>query len=120
MLRMFLSLVAITTLFMLRPQVQSAPQSARSSQPPRPAVVTNINTASLAELQTLPGVGTKTAARIIDYRQQNGPFKTIEELMNVQGIDDKSFRRLKPQITVAGSAGATEHRLILEGGSHHE
>ena len=43
----------------------------------------NINTASVAELDALPGVGAKTAALIIEYRQKNGPFKKIEELMNV-------------------------------------
>ena len=68
----------------------------------------NLNTASLAELQVLPGIGPKTAARIIDYRQKKGPFKKIEELMNVQGIGEKSFLKLKPQLTVAASAGVPQ------------
>ena len=57
-----------------------------------------------AELETLPGVGAKMAARIIEYRQKKGPFKKIEELMNVQGIGEKNFLKLKPQLTVGARA----------------
>jgi competence protein ComEA len=65
-----------------------------------PAAVVNLNTATSAELETLPGVGAKMAARIIEYRQKKGPFKKVEELMNVQGIGEKNFLKLKPQLTV--------------------
>lgn len=72
-----------------------------------PSLVVNINTASAADLESLPGVGPKTAALIVEYRQKNGPFKKIEELMNVRGVGEKSFLKLKAQITV-GQAKA-EH-----------
>jgi len=61
----------------------------------------NLNAASVAQLQTLPGVGASTAQRIVEHRQKNGPFKKIEELMNIKGIGEKSFLKLKPLITVA-------------------
>ena len=61
----------------------------------------NLNAASVAQLQTLPGVGASTAQRILEYRQKNGAFKKVEELMNVKGIGEKSFLKLKPLITVA-------------------
>ena len=60
----------------------------------------NINTATAAELESLPGIGAKTAARIIEYRQKNGPFKKVEDLMNVRGVGEKSFLKLKPQLTL--------------------
>ena len=60
----------------------------------------NINTASAEQLQTLPGVGPALAQRILDYRKENGSFKKAEELMNVKGIGEKSYEKLKDHITV--------------------
>jgi len=65
----------------------------------------NLNSASAAQLQTLPGVGASSAQRIVEYRQKNGNFKKIEELMNVKGIGEKSFLKLKPLITVTADKG---------------
>lgn len=66
-----------------------------------PAQAVNINTAPAEQLERLPGVGPTTAARIIEYRQKNGGFKKIEELMNVRGIGEKAFLKMKNQLTVA-------------------
>ena len=79
----------------------SAPAPAPAA---KPTVLVNINTATEAQLEALPGVGAKTAARIVDYRQKKGAFKKVEELMNVQGIGEKSFLKLKAQVTVGGNA----------------
>ena len=73
---------------------------------PVPVIVTsttelvNINTASQAELEALPVIGTQTALKIIEYREQNGPFLNIEDLINVQGIGPGNFERIRDLITV--------------------
>lgn len=60
----------------------------------------NINTASAADLQKLNGIGEKKAEQIIAYRDQNGGFKKIEDLMQVSGIGEKTFAALKDQLAI--------------------
>lgn len=60
----------------------------------------NINTANVGDLTQLSGIGQKKAEKIIEYRQDKGSFKQIEDLKNVSGIGDKTFESLKDQITV--------------------
>ena len=64
------------------------------------AAPVNLNTANVAQLEALPGVGLKTAERIIEYRQKNGGFKKVEEVMNVRGVGEKGFLKLKPMLSV--------------------
>jgi competence protein ComEA len=61
--------------------------------------VINLNTATIDQLMTLPGIGQKTAERILEYRTKSGGFKKIEELMNVKGIGEKSFLKIKPLVS---------------------
>jgi competence protein ComEA len=61
---------------------------------------TNINTATQAELEALPGIGPAFAGRIVEYRQANGPFKSIEEITLVSGIGEATLAKIKDYITV--------------------
>ena len=60
----------------------------------------NLNTASTAELESLPGVGPVMARRIVDWRQAHGTFTDIRELREIEGIGDKVFRRLASLVTL--------------------
>lgn len=60
----------------------------------------NVNTATVVELQTLPGIGPSLAQRIVDYRTAHGAFARVEDVKKVSGIGDKLFERIKDQITV--------------------
>lgn len=64
------------------------------------SALVNINTASLEELDALPGVGPSTAQAIIDDREQNGPFASIEDLMRVSGIGEKKYAKLEALICI--------------------
>jgi competence protein ComEA len=66
----------------------------RAPQAPQRPV--NLNTATVTELMQLPRIGQKTAERIVAFRKQHGGFQRPEELMNVKGIGEKSYARLKP------------------------
>ena len=60
----------------------------------------NINKASRAELERLPGVGPATASRIVEHRERYGPFRRAEHLLLVRGFSDSRFRELRPLIAV--------------------
>ena len=110
MFRTALSLVVVAAAIAASPAVVSAqekPAATHTAAKPAPAVAVNINTASAAELEALPGIGAAMAARIVEYRQKNGPFKKIEDLMNVRGLGEKNFLKLKPQLTLG--AAKTDH-----------
>ncbi len=64
------------------------------------AALININTASAPELESLPGIGEVLAGRIITYRENNGDFKSIEEIVAVSGIGEKKYNDIKEMITV--------------------
>lgn len=60
----------------------------------------NLNTASVDQLITLPGVGKKKAEAIIEYRSKNGKFKTLDDLINVKGVGNKMLSKFKTQLTL--------------------
>jgi competence protein ComEA len=97
----FAVVYALLALMAVAPATATAQDKAPKSKP-APAVSTpvNLNTATAADLEALPGVGAATARLIIEHREKNGGFKKIEELMNIKGIGEKSFLKLKPMVTV--------------------
>ena len=109
-MRVWLMIVAILAVAVLpaaaQQKEQSAPaKSARSGKTAAaPTAPINLNTATQAQLESLPGLGPKVAERILEYRKQNGAFKKVEDLMNVKGIGEKSFLKLKPLVSVGERA----------------
>ena len=65
----------------------------------------DLNRATQADLETLPGIGPSLAVRIVEYRQAHGPFQRIEDLMNVQGIGEKNFLKIRDRLVVSDRKG---------------
>ena len=106
MFRTALTLAIVAAAIAVSPIVVSAqdkPATSKAVAKPASTAPVNINTASAAEFEGLPGIGAAMAARIVEYRQKNGPFKKIEDLMNVRGLGEKNFLKLKPQLTLVGA-----------------
>jgi comEA protein len=91
------ALLATALIFSL----SSAFALAQKIPPTRPI---NLNTATIAELESLPGVGANTAKSIIDFRKHSGPFQRVEDLLAIKGISKTKLEKLRPYVTVAPNA----------------
>ena len=63
----------------------------------------NINTATQQDFESLNGIGPAKAKAIVDYRTEHGPFKTVDDIKNVKGIGQKTFDKLKEDLTISGT-----------------
>jgi competence protein ComEA len=93
--------------------VSLAAAPARAGKPAAAAAadvsgVINVNSATAEQIAFLPRVGIKLAERVVEYRKSNGPFKKIEDLMEVKGVGEKLFVALKPHLTVSGTTTLTQ------------
>jgi competence protein ComEA len=94
-----LALPALPAMAAPAQQGRAQPTSAEN----KPQVV-DLNTADLDALTTVPGIGPALAQRIIEYRKEHGPFKKVEDLLNVRGIGERSLARIKDRVTVGGKS----------------
>lgn len=76
----------------------------------------NLNTATKDELVALPGIGPAKAQAILDYRNQNGPFKSVDEIRKVKGIGEKLFLQIKPELAI----GAASRNALAQTGAKAE
>jgi len=74
----------------------AAPKAATSEARP-----VDINTADTAALESVPGIGKSLSQRIVAFREKNGPFQSVDDLLKVQGVGEKSIQKLRPYLTVA-------------------
>ena len=86
---------------------ESMPEEAGTTEPapeePAYSGPVDVNTAGLEELETLTGIGPALGQRIIDYREENGPFQSVEDLLNVKGIGEKTLDKFRDNVTVGGA-----------------
>lgn len=74
----------------------------------------DLNTATVDELESVKGIGAKKAQAIVEYRQANGPFKSVNDLQNVKGFGEKSVKKLKKDLTVGGGASTGKNEEKAE------
>ncbi len=77
-----------------------------------PRFVVDVNRAPATELEALPNVGATLATRIVDYRQTRGPFRELDELLQVHGVGERTLQQLRPMLTVR--AANTEERFVVD------
>ena len=80
--------------------VGAAPAPQKAGEAGKTGAVVDLNVATEAQLQDVPGIGPSLAKKIVEFRKENGPFKTVDDLMKIRGIGEKSIERLRPYLTV--------------------
>jgi len=99
------ALSVLLLLLVLHAAAAAPPLAAQAEAKAQPAAsgstkVVDLNTASAEELSTVPGIGPALAQRILEFREKEGRFQRVEDLMKVKGIGEKSFQKLRPHFKV--------------------
>ncbi|HJO03968.1 MAG TPA: helix-hairpin-helix domain-containing protein [Acidobacteriota bacterium] len=92
---------AVSSLSMARQHATAGDAAWQQEAPLRPV---DVNRANEEQLQTVPGIGLATARRILDWREQHGPFERLEDLLNIRGIGVTTLEKLRPYVTVVTQA----------------
>ena len=90
----FVAAIALLSAMALAPRASAADEAAED------AARIELNSASASALRALPGIGRRRAARIVDYREEFGPFRSADELADVPGISRKLVERIRPRLSV--------------------
>ena len=98
--RMNLALAMLVCLSLALAPLSAAQQKSPASPKAVSTEKINLNTATAEQLQTLPGVGPAVAKRILDQRSKSGKFTKIEEILNVKGIGEKKFQKMKDRLVI--------------------
>lgn len=101
-------IAALVLLVLLAPAAfaQSTPSAPSTEARAQATTRVDINTAAVDELESLPGIGPALASRIIAHRQENGPFRSVDDLLAVKGIGPKMLEKLRDRITASPQGGA--------------
>ena len=93
-------------------RIDREPPAPQLPAEPEPRGPVDVNTADAAALQTLPGIGPALAERIIAYRTEHGPFRTVEELLEVKGIGEATLEKLRQEVTVGEETDNTQEDTV--------
>jgi competence protein ComEA len=95
-----LAALGVAGLVLAGPVVAATAPAKASSAKPAPAGKINLNSATVEQLTTVPGVGRTLATRIVEHRQKEGSFKSVSELMNVKGVGEKNLAKIQGYFVV--------------------
>lgn len=97
-----LALVACLVVLGASLSAEARAAAASSADGAKAGQAIDINRASVEELTAIPGIGKSLAQRIVDFRDENGPFKRVEDLLKIRGIGEKSLEKIRPHVKVSG------------------